>query len=102
MEFIEKYAKVDGLDEKEMSVSGGHEVITYTDEEFIDDRESVQGQDISDFRLMNVTRDLQDTLADHSMEEELILTCFDPGNFVPDCTEEIKREYDEFENFKKK
>ena len=56
MKFIEKYAKVNGSDEKEMSVSGGDEVINYSDEEFIDDKESVQGQDPSDYRLMNVTR----------------------------------------------
>ena len=32
-----------------MSVAGGNEVITYSDEEFIDDRESVQAQDPSDY-----------------------------------------------------
>ena len=72
-----------------MSVAGGNEVITYSDEEFIDDRESVQAQDPSHYWLMNVTRDLQDTLADHSMAEELDLVYSDPENFVPDCVEEI-------------
>ena len=48
---------------------------------------------------MNVTRDLQDTLADHSMAEELDLIYSDPENFVPDCVEEIESEHDEFENF---
>ena len=102
MKFIEKYAKVNPSDEKEMSVSGGDEVINYSDEEFIDDKESVQGQDPSDYRLMNVTRDLQDALGNHSMAEELDLICSDLENFgVPDCTEEIEREYDKFKNFQK-
>ena len=51
---------------------------------------------------MNVTRDLQDTLADHSMAEELDLVYSDPENFVPDCVEEIESEYDEFENFERR
>ena len=86
MEFIEKYARVDGSDDKEeMSVAGGDEVTTYSDEEFRDDRESVQCQDPSNYWLMNVTRDLQNALADHSMAEELNLVCSDPENFVPDC-----------------
>ena len=85
MEFIEKYASFDGSDdEKEMS-----EVTTYSDDEFIDDRESIQGQDPSDYQLKNVTRDLQDTLTDHSMAEELELICSDPENFVLDSVEEF-------------
>lgn len=55
MEFIEKYARFDGSDdEQEISVSSGNEVTTYSDDEFIDDRESIQGQDPSDYRLKNV------------------------------------------------
>ena len=50
IEFIEKYARVDGSDDKEeMSVAGGDEVTTYSDEEFRDDRESVQYQDPSNY-----------------------------------------------------
>ena len=50
MEFIEKYARFDGSDdEQEISVSSGNEVTTYSDDEFIDDRESIQGQDPSDY-----------------------------------------------------
>lgn len=46
MEFIEKYAGDDGSDDKEeISVVGGDEVTTYSDGEFIHDRESVQDQD---------------------------------------------------------
>ena len=84
------------------SVAGGDEVTTYSVEEFIDDRESVQDQDPSDYRLMNVTKDLQDALADDSMGDELDLVCSDPENFVPDCVEEIEREYNEFENFERR
>ena len=90
MEFIEKYASFDGSDdEKEMSISSCNEVTTYSDDEFIDDRESIQGQDPSDYQLKNVTRDLQDTLTDHSMAEELELICFDREDFVLDCVEEF-------------
>ena len=90
MEFIEKYARFDGSDdEQEISVSSGNEVTTYSDDEFIDDRESIQGQDPSDYRLKNVTRDLQDTLTDHSIGEELELIYSDHENFVLDCVEEI-------------
>ena len=90
MEFIEKYASFDGSDaEKEMSISSCNEVTTYSDDEFIDDRESIQGQDPSDYQLKNVTRDLQDTLTDHSMAEELELICSDRENFVLDCVEEF-------------
>ena len=95
MEFIEKYARVDGSDdEEEMPVADGDEVKTYSDEEFIDDREGVKDQDPSDYRLMNFTRDLQDALADHSMAEKLSLLRSDHENFVPDCAEEIECEYE--------
>ena len=91
MRFIKKYARVDGSDdEQEISVLGADEVTTYPDKEFIDDRESVQDQDPSDYRLMNATRDLQDALVDHSMAEELELVCSDLENFVPDYVEETE------------
>ena len=46
MEFIEQYAADDGSDDKvEISIVGGDEVTTYSDGEFIHDRESVQDQD---------------------------------------------------------
>ena len=61
-----------------MSVVGGDEVTTYSDVEFIDDRENVRYQDPSLYCLMNLTRDLQDALVDHSMAGELYLVCSDP------------------------
>lgn len=48
---------------------------------------------------MNVTRDLQDALADLSMAEELDLVCSNPKNVVPDCLDETEREYGDFGNF---
>lgn len=85
-----------------MSVLGGDEETTYSNEEIIDDETSVQDQDPSDYRLIDVARDLQDALQDHSMAEELDLDCSDPENFIPYCVEETEREYDEFENFEKR
>lgn len=51
---------------------------------------------------MNVTRDLQDALADLSMAEELDLVCSNPKNVVPDCLDEIEREYGDFEIFERR
>ena len=65
-------------------------------------RESVQDQNPSNYWLMNVSRDLQDALADYSIAKELGLVCSDPENFVPDYIEEIERKYDLFENFEKR
>ena len=48
---------------------------------------------------MNVTRDLQDALANCSMAEELDLVCSNPKNFVPDCLDEIECEYGAFKIF---
>lgn len=45
-------------------------------------------------RTLLIIGDLQDTLTDHSMAEELGLICSDP--------EEIEREYDLLKNFGKK
>ena len=103
MEFIQKYVKIDGDDDSDdqMPDAGGDE-INYSDVEFIDDDEqNFQGQNPSDYRLMNVTRDLQEALRDHSMSTELG-ECFGPENFVPDCVDEVEYEYDEFKGFQKK
>ena len=90
MEFIQKYAKIDGDDsDDQMSDAGGDEV-NYSDVEFIDDDEqNVQGQNPSDYRLMNVTRDLQEALCNHSMSAEMD-GYSDPENFVPVCIDEVE------------
>ena len=84
IEFIEKYARVNGSDDdEEMSVVGGDEVTSYSDEKFIDNRESVQDQNPSNYRLMNVSRDLQDALADYLIAKELGLVCSDLKTLSP-------------------
>ena len=103
MEFIQKYVKIDGDDDSDdqMPDAGGDE-INYSDVEFIDDDEqNFQGQNPSDYCLMNVTRDLQEALRDQSMPTELG-ECFGPENFVPDCVDEVEYEYDEFKGFQKR
>ena len=56
---------------------------------------------MSDYRLINVSRDLQEALRDHSMSAELG-ECSDPDNFVSDCVDEVEYEYDEFKGFQKR
>ena len=106
MEFIQKYAWVDRSDYDEndemISVSGGDEVRTYSDEEFIDNKSNVQDQDPPNYCLMNVTRDLQEVMQDDSMAQELYLVCSDPENFVSDYVEKTEYEYDEFVDFEKR
>ena len=87
MEFIEKYARVNGLDNDGandvMPGAGGDKVIC-SNEEFIDDETNVWDQTPSSYRLMNVTRDLQEAMKDLSMAEELNLVSSDRENFVFD------------------
>ena len=98
MEFIDKYAKIDGSGADDAMSAGGDEV-NYSDVEFIDDETNVQDQGPSDFRLMNVTRDLQEGLQDQSMSADLG-ECSDPENFTSDHVEQIEYEIDEFDDFK--
>ena len=57
MKFIQNYAKIDGDDDsndQRSDVDGGE--VNYSDVEVIDDNEqNVQGQNPSDYCLMNVT-----------------------------------------------
>ena len=50
MEFIKKYARVDGSEDENDSVASGDEVTTYSDAEFIDENEekNVQEQSSTD------------------------------------------------------
>ena len=97
MEFIEKYAKVDGSeDEMEYNdVLGGDEV-NQLDLHFIDDETNFQDQEPTDYCLMNVTRDLQDAIANRSMTFDLDLVAVDPENFVLDFVDEVSYEFHEF------
>ena len=40
--------------------------VTQSDQEFIDDTNNFQDQEPSNYRFLNVTRDLQETIHDHS------------------------------------
>ena len=69
MEFIQKYAGVD----KDSNVDFNNEVmphvdkVTQSDQEFIDDTSNFQNQEPSNYRLLNVTHDLQEAINDHSI-----------------------------------
>ena len=56
----------------QMSEAGGDEV-NYSNVEFFDDEQNAQRQNQSDYRLMNVTRDLQEALQDQSWGSVLTL-----------------------------
>ena len=59
MEFIEKYARVKGSEDKmEHDDDAGGDEVNQLDLGFIDDEIDFQDQDPSDYHLMNVTRDL--------------------------------------------
>ena len=55
MGFIKKYTRVDGSEGEDDSVAGDDEVATYSDN---DEETNVQRQSSTNYRLMNVTRDL--------------------------------------------
>ena len=73
--------------------------INYSDVQFMDDETNVQDQGPSDYRLINVTRDLQEALQDQSTSADLG-ECTDSENFVSYHVEEIKTEFYEFDGFK--
>ena len=98
MGFIKKYGRVDGSEDEDDSVAGDGEVKTYSDD---DEETNVQGQSSTDYRLMNVTRDLQEALLDQSMSSNLS-ECSDPENFASEHVEEIEYDFDTFDNFEKK
>ena len=59
MEFIEKYARVEGPeDEMEHDDDAGGDEVNQLHLDFIDDEKDFQDQDPSDYHLMNVARDL--------------------------------------------
>ena len=103
MEFIQKYARVN---DEDSNVDSNDEVmlqvdeVTQSDQQFIDDTNNFQDQEPSNYRLLNVTRDLQEAINDHLMYGDN--ECSDPENFVPDCVEEIEYEFDNFNNFEKR
>ena len=64
-----------------------------------DDKTNFQDQEPTDYRLMNVTRDLQDAISDTSTAYDLNLVAVDPENFVSEFVDEVSNEFDEFLGF---
>ena len=83
MEFIGKYARVDGSEDgMEHDVAGDE--VNQLDLDFIDGETNFQDEEPTNYRLMNVTRDLQDATANRSMAFDFDLVAVDPENFVLD------------------
>ena len=70
--------------------------------EFIDDETNLQDQGSSDYRLINITRGLQETVQDQSIAQELDLGFSDPEKFVSDYVDEIEHEFDELAGLEKR
>ena len=70
MEFIQKYARVD---DEESNIDFNDEInsqvdeVTQSDQEFIDVTNNFQDQEPLNYKLLNVTRDLQEVISDHSI-----------------------------------
>ena len=77
MEFIDKYARVDGSDDDDDAMFAGGDEVNYSDVEFIDDKTNIQDQVPSHYRIINITRDLQNAMGDCYMTGELYLVCCD-------------------------
>ena len=100
IEFFEKYAKVDESDDNG-DIADDDEVRRQSDDDFIDDDEtSFQDQNPFDYRLQNVTLDLQEAMQDKSMWQEF--ECSHPENFVPGCFDGVEYEFDTFDGFEKR
>ena len=80
----------------------GDDEVHQLDLDFIDDKTNFQDQEPADYRLMNVTRDLRDVIADRSMAFGLDLVTADPENFVSDFVDEVSYEFYEVFGFKKR
>ena len=103
MEFIEKYARADGSeDEMEQNDDTGGDEVNQLDLDFIDDKTNFQDQESIDYHLMNVTRDLEDAIAERSMAFDLDLVAVDSENFVSDFVDKVSYEFDEFFCFEKR
>ena len=81
--------------------AGGDEVNKF-DSKFVDDEINFQDEEPTNHRLMNVTRDLREAVADQSMAQELDLVSEYPENFVSDFLDEVSYEFDEFFGFEKR
>ena len=79
MEFIEKYARVDGESENEVSRQSDDDFVVADDEV----ETSFQDQKPLEYRIKNVTRDMEEAARDTEMWKEF--ECSDPENCVPEC-----------------
>ena len=81
---------VDGSeDEMEYDDVAGGDEVNQLDLDFIDGETNLQDQEPIDYRLMNVTRDLQDAIAYRSLALDLDLIAVDPENFVSDLIRSV-------------
>ena len=90
IEFIEKFARVEGSeDEMEHDDGTSGDEVNQLDLDFIDNETNFQDQEPTYYHLMNDIRDLQDAIADRSMAFDLDLVAVDPENFVSDFVDEV-------------
>ena len=76
-------------DEVEYDYVAGGDEVNQLDLDFIDGETNLQDQEPTDYRLMNVTRDLQDAIAYRSLALDLNLIAVDPENFVSDLIRSV-------------
>ena len=70
MEFIQKYARVDDEDSNidfSDEINSQVDEVTQSDQEFIDVTNNFQDQEPLNYKLLNVTRDLQEVINDYSI-----------------------------------
>ena len=97
MEFIEQYSTVErSEDETEHGDVAGGDEVNQLGLDFIDDKTNFQDQGPTDYRFMNVTKDLQEAIVDRSMAFDLDLVAVDPEKFVSDFVDEVSYEFHEF------
>ena len=95
--------QVEGEEEDEKMVVEADQVRHLSDEEFTNDENSFQDQQPSDYRLVNVTKDM--TEACNDIEDWKDFECPDPENYVHETygtTMDVEPEYDEFKGFEKR
>ena len=103
MEFISKYAIDSNEDDSDEEMTEADQVRHLPDDEFIDDENSFQDQQSSNYPLVKGTRDT--TEACNDLEDWKDLECSDPENYVHESygsTIDNKPEYNQFNGFEKR
>ena len=98
MEFIDDQAAVN--DHMSADENDENQVINFSDEGFINDQQSFWDQGLSNYRLMNVTRNIDEACADLNDWKEY--ECSDPENYVHDSCKDFVSEIHEFVEFEKR